>query len=174
MDTWLLRNAAAAKPSDSTEPTGTKATPIVQGSFSARWNEKKRSYEVFSGGTYVTSATKEEKARKHLSELVAGTHKSQKGAGAGARASVRERPSVVMAEPVPKRRGQNQWGCKGKPEAAGTEMLSSPQKRARVCRERVEALEPDALGHVRWSEVRILVPYSHHLNCCMCDRSNLC
>jgi hypothetical protein len=39
---------------------------------------------VFNGGTFVTSAKKEEKARQHVLELSAGTHKSQKKASPGA------------------------------------------------------------------------------------------
>jgi hypothetical protein len=101
------------------------------------------------------SAKKEDKARQHVAELVAGTHKSQRGADEASKRGGRDRPQSQQTEPAPKRRGTNQWGCKGKPEKEkAKEVLSSPQKRARTCKDRKEALEPDADGLIPWSEVK--------------------
>ena len=153
MDAWLIQNASM----DTTTAAGNGSANaglvlVEQGSFSAKWNEKKRTYEVFNGGTDVTSARKEEKARQHVADLFAGTHKSQIGKVASSRATPRLhlQPELLRA----KRRGTNIWGCKGKPEKEKEKtQLASSNKRARTCRERKDALEPDEDGRISWTKV---------------------
>lgn len=70
------------QPEDSDVKAG-KGHHIVNGACTARWDEAKQHFAVFNGGTFVTSAKKEEKARQHVLELSAGTHKSQKKASPG-------------------------------------------------------------------------------------------
>ena len=66
MDAFVIRSASKAV---NASPTNAKAAPIVQGSFTARWNEKRQHFGILSGGTFITPATAEAKARRHLSEL---------------------------------------------------------------------------------------------------------
>ena len=53
MGAWLSQSvghkATVDGPGDGSATAG--AALIVQGSFSAKWSEKKRAFEVFSGGT---------------------------------------------------------------------------------------------------------------------------
>ena len=130
MDAWLIQNASM----DTTTAAGNGSANaglvlVEQGSFSAKWNEKKRTYEVFNGGTNVTSARKEEKARQHVADLFAGTHKSQPGKVASSRAT--PRPHLQPELSTAKRRGTNTWGCKGKPSPLGGRAgLKPTRKRA--------------------------------------------
>jgi len=132
-----------------------KCLKIVDGAFSAIWNEGKSHFAVFNGGTFVTSATKEGKARQHVQELAAGTHKSQVRGPQGSRndSQVRRRAesgSAAPAAPTPKRRGINPTGCKGKTEKQKIHSsLSVPQKRAREAKEARRALGPGSA----WAEV---------------------
>ena len=45
---------------------------IVEGRYSAVWSEDQQKYFIRDGGTNITSATKEVKARQHLSQLKEG------------------------------------------------------------------------------------------------------
>ena len=79
-----------------------KHSDIVNGAYTARWDEAKQHYAVYNGGTFVTSAKKEEKAHQHMLELSASTHKLQKkvsGAVSSFEATTTQsssRPSEIM------------------------------------------------------------------------------
>ena len=60
MDAWLIQNASM----DTTTAAGNGSANaglvlVEQGSFSAKWNEKKQTYEVFNGGTIKRHVSKQ-------------------------------------------------------------------------------------------------------------------
>ena len=120
----------------------------------------------------MTSAKKEEKARQHVLELSAGTHKSQKkasGAGAGGtvaggKSRSRRARAVDYTEPRQKPGAVNPYGCKGKPEIQVVRdvLVSSPKKRLREAEEAVMQLSAAS----EWDQVTIcIVPLLIYLTC---------
>ena len=119
---------------------------IMAGKFSATWSEKQNRWNVYHGGTHVTSAVKEQKARAILSQLCDGTRKSQRAsASASATLGTRFSGNATCAAPSPQQpsaHSVNPWGCKGKPDkVSATQVLSSPKKRARAARTAVSAID---------------------------------
>ena len=126
---------------------------IMAGKFSATWSEKQNRWNVYHGGTQVTSAVKEQKARAILGrrQLCDGTHKSQRASAsasatsAAAGKATRFSGNATCAAPSPQQpsaHSVNPWGCKGKPDkVSATQVLSSPKKRARAARTAVSAID---------------------------------
>lgn len=131
-----------------------KSADIVDGKYSAVWQEGKGHWAVFRGGRFVTSAKKETKARQHVQELASGVHKSQRVGSASTASSRQKRPrdqAPSYAEPKKAAGAINKYGCKGKPEAEALKAkhASSPQKRKREAKEARMELGPEST----WDEV---------------------
>lgn len=134
---------------------GTKI-PIKLGNFSAVWSQKQARFNVFSGGTQVTSAKQESKAQSILHDLFAGIHKSQVQAqpppskGTRRPTEVPTSDSVVVVNsasggvaPAVIPRGMNPWGCKGKPQqVVEADKVRESKKRARSCKDAKSKLGP--------------------------------